>query len=314
MAGSHATAALCDLIWIRAWSDDCVMLDLKRGQRRRPFTGSKMSFKTVLVHAEPGPACDRRVRLALRIADLFDACVIGLGAEAFGPMIASDYATADGAVIEAVRERIAADLPAAEKHFRELTCGREGVAWVAGEDYPDKMLALCARGADLIVAGRPARGESTTFAAKPTDLVMEAGGPILLEADSNHEFIGERVIVAWKDSRESRRALADALPFLMRAQDVVIVAVCGDADVRTDQSGMHEVVRRLARHGVTASVEVAPKGKESVAQALEDAANRHCADLIVSGDYGHSRFREWTLGGVTEDLIASCSKHLLLSH
>src|SRR5277367_4530889 len=128
-----------------------------------------MSFKTILVHAEPGSVCDRRVRLAVRVADMFDAALTGLGAEAFGPMFASGYATVDGAVIEAVRERIAADLPAAEKRFRELTTGRSAVDWIEAEEYPDKMLALHARGADLIVAGRPARGESAIFAAKPTD-------------------------------------------------------------------------------------------------------------------------------------------------
>jgi len=273
-----------------------------------------MSFKTILVHAEPGSNCDHRIALALRVADMFDASVTGLGAEAFGPIFSSGYAASDWAVIEAVRERIAADLPAAEKHFRELTAGRSAIDWVSSEDYPDKMLALYARGADLIVASRPARGEASIFSARPADLVMEAGVPVLLAADMSASFIGERIIVGWKDSRESRRALADALPFLMRAQSVVVVAACGEANIRGDQSGLRDVARRLARHGVDAAVEVVPKGKESVAQALEDAANRHGADLIVSGAYGHSRVREWTLGGVTEDLIASCSKHLLLSH
>lgn len=273
-----------------------------------------MSIKTILVHAEPGSASDHRVRLALRVADLFDASVTGLGAEAFGPVMSSGYAIADGAVIEAVRERIAADLPAAEKRFHELAEGRSAIDWVWGEDFPDKMLALHARGADLIVADRPARGESATFAAKPAELVMEAGAPVLLTADSRADFLGERVVVAWKDTRESRRALADALPFLMLAQSVVIVAVCGEAHSHIAQPGLRDVAHRLARHGVSAAVEVVPQGRESIAQALEDAANRHGADLIVAGAYGHARMREWLLGGVTEDLIAACSKHLLLSH
>jgi nucleotide-binding universal stress UspA family protein len=273
-----------------------------------------MSFKTILVHAAPGPSCNQRVRLAIRVADLFDASVTGLGAEAFDPIGATGYATADGAVIEAVRERIAADLPAAEKHFHDLTAGRQGVAWVVGEDYPDKVLALHARGADLIVASRPARGESATFAARPADLIMEAGGPVLLVADGDAEFRGEQIVVGWKDTRESRRAVSDALPFLMRAHNVVIVAVCGEANTQFDQAGLRDVARRLARHGVEASTEVVPKGRATVAEALEDAAVRHAADLIVVGAYGHSRLQEWMLGGVTEDLVASSSKFVLLSH
>ena len=273
-----------------------------------------MSFKSILVHAEPGPGCNTRIRLALEVADMFGASVTGLGAEAFDPVMLSGYATADGAVIEAIRERIAMDLPAAETHFRALTKGRKDVLWVTGEDYPDKMLALYARGADLIVAGRPALGESATFAARPTDLVMEAGTPVLMAADGDRPFLGERVVVGWKDTRESRRALSDALPFLMRAQSVTVVAVCGEADGHGNQRGLEDVARRLARHGVQAGVEAVPKGRSSVAKALEDAADRHGADLLVVGAYGHSRLREWALGGATEDLIVSSSKFVLFSH
>jgi nucleotide-binding universal stress UspA family protein len=240
--------------------------------------------------------------------------VTGLGAEACAPIAASGYGAADGAVLEAVRQRIAIDLPAAELRFHALTDGRKGDQWLACEDYPAKMLALESRGADLIVAGRPTHGAGSTFAAKPAELIMEAGGPVLLAADNEAVFSGDRVVVAWKDSRESRRALADAMPFLMRAQSVVVVGVAGDANTIVDQYGMKDVVRRLSRHGVQAATDVVHRGKATVADALEIAANKHAADLIVIGAYGHSRLREWALGGVTEDLIAASSKFVLFSH
>ena len=161
-----------------------------------------MSIKTVLVHVDPGPGCNPRVQLAMHVADLFDADLIGLGAEAFDPVFVSGYAATDGVVIEAIQERIAADLPAAEKHFRALTSGRERIAWVKGVDYPDKLLALNARGADLIVASRPARGESPIFAARLADTIMEAGVPVLLAATTGAAFQGDRIVVAWKDTRE----------------------------------------------------------------------------------------------------------------
>ncbi len=273
-----------------------------------------MSIKTILVHAEPSSACDRRVRLAARLADLFGASVTGLGAEGFDAVASSGYAGVDGMVIAAVRERIAIDLPAADDHFRELMTGCGDKSWISREGFPDKLLALHARGADLIVTSRPRRGDGPSYAASPADLVMEAGVPILLTADSDADFLGERIIVGWKDTRESRRAVSDALPFLIRAGSVVIVAIRGEATTQIDEEGLRDVARRLARHGVNASVEAAPKGKASVADALEEAANRHSADLIVSGAYGHSRLQEWILGGVTEDLIISSSKFVLLSH
>lgn len=273
-----------------------------------------MSIRTILVHADPGEGCERRVRLAAKLADLFGATITGLGAEAFNPILVSGDAGVDGAMIEVIRERVAVDLPAAQKHFAALTAGRAGTRWVAAADYPDKVLALYARGADLVVASRPARGESATFCAAPADLIMEAGGPVLLAADGGAAFRGDRVVVGWKDVRESRRAVSDSLPFLVRAKAVSLVAVSGEANAQADHAGLRDVARRLAAHGVEAEIEVAPKGRATVAEALEAAANRRGADLIVVGAYAHSRLREWALGGVTEDLIAASSKFVLFSH
>jgi nucleotide-binding universal stress UspA family protein len=273
-----------------------------------------MSFKSILVHASAAPSCDRRVRLAVQLADMFEASLTGLGAEAFDPTFVSGYGIIDGAMIEAVRERTAVDLLAAEQRFRELAAPRQGLAWITGEDLPERLLAFYARGADLIVASRPGRYEGPTFDARPADLIMQAGAPVLLAAGGDAVFRGERVVVGWKDTRESRRALADALPFLVRAKGVVIVAVGGDAGAQTDRTGLKDVVKRLAEHGVDASVDVVTTRKAGVAEALEAAADRHSADLIVTGAYGHSRLREWTLGGVTEEFIKSSSKFLLLSH
>jgi nucleotide-binding universal stress UspA family protein len=273
-----------------------------------------MSIRTILVHANPESTCDGRVRLAVQVAGLFGASVTGLGAEVSVGMLPAGDATFDGAIIGAFRVRIAAGLPDSEKHFRELTGGRQGFAWVSGEGYPDRMLALHARGADLIVAGRPGSGEGGTYSARPADLIMEAGVPVLLMADDDVEFHGERIVVGWKDARATRRALSDSLPFLRRAKAVFIVAVCDEVDTARDEAPLREVAHRLARHGIEAEVEVVPKGNATVAETLDTVASRHSADMIVVGAYGHSRLEEWILGGVTEDLIAFSSRFVLLSH
>jgi nucleotide-binding universal stress UspA family protein len=95
---------------------------------------------------------------------------------------------------------------------------------------------------------------------------------------------------------------------------VTVVAISGDTNTAVSRQGLADVVRRLSRHGVHADFEIAPKGRTSVAEALEAAADRHGADLIVIGAYGHSRLREWALGGATEDFIAASRKFVLLSH
>jgi len=274
-----------------------------------------MSYKTILVHAEPGHAADRRVAAAIALADTFDAALIGLGAEAFEPVFASGYAIADGAVYEAIRERIQKDIPAAEQHFRALTSGmKQPVFWVSGVQDPCSELVVHARGADLIVASRPAAGEGHAFAAGCADLVMRAGLPVLITPDAGQPFEGHHVLVGWKNTREARAALTGAMPLLMRADKVVLVAITSEAEVGAQHAELEQVAQRLTRHGVRVKSEVIAKARSGTAEDLERAADRHGADTIVIGAYAHSRVREWALGGMTEDFIASSSKYILMCH
>jgi nucleotide-binding universal stress UspA family protein len=274
-----------------------------------------MSYKTILVHVEPGPGSDARVQLAVDVAAQFDAVVIGLGAEAFYPVFSSGYAAADGAVIEGMRERILADLPIAEQRFRELAAGvKAGIRWISGMDFPAKELALHVRAADLIVASRPQKHTNSAYSPTPTDLVMEAGAPVLFATEPGQPLVAERVVVGWRDTRESRRALSDSLPFLKRAKQVVVVEIEGEPQPAVERTGLAEISERLQRHGVTVETEVVSRSRAAVADDLEHAATRHGADLLVSGAYGHTRLREWILGGVTEDLLAASSKCVFFSH
>ena len=273
-----------------------------------------MTIKSILVHADAGPGCDRRVRLAVRTAAMFDAAIVGLGAEALRGIFCSGDPMADAAMIAMAREQVTEDLPAAETHFHRLADGVAPAAWISDVGYPDAMLSLHARCADLIVASRPTKHEGAASAARISDLVLSAGAPVLVCADRDAEFLGDRVVVGWKDTRESRRALADALPFLARAKAVFVVAVSEDPDQADTAAALGEVAARLARHGIRAVTETVPKGHGMVVDALEDAANRHGADLMVVGAFARSRVQEWLLGGVTEDLSAASSKFVLFSH
>ena len=273
-----------------------------------------MLYKTILVHAEAGDGSDERIKLAAQVAAMFDAKVTGLGVEGFFPVMTSGYAATDGMVIEAVRERIAADLPLAEQRFKCLTGSvSAGVSWVIGYDYPATEIARHARGADLIVASRPARGSGPAFSAPAADIVLEAGAPVLFTRGDDGTLKADHVLVAWKNTRESRRALADALPFLMRASKVTVAVISGENE-DAEQVGLQEVSQRLARHGVQVDTLAAAKGAGTVAEAIERVAGQVAADLIVVGAYGHSRFQEWVLGGVTEDLLAASSRFVLFSH
>lgn len=274
-----------------------------------------MGYKTILVHAEPGDLAARRVATAAALAERFEAALIGLGAEAFGPVYTSGFAMADGAVYEAMRERIDRDLPAAKQRFSCQTSGlKQPVSWVAGVQDPCSELIFHARSADIIVASRPAPGEGHAFAAHPADLVMRAGLPVLLVPDAGEPFSGKSIVVGWKNTREARAVLTAAMPLLTRAEAVVLIAIVPETDVGAQHQELDVVAQRLTRHGARVETEVIAKARAGVAEDLERAADRHGADLLVIGAYAHSRVREWALGGMTEDLIAASSKFVLMSH
>jgi nucleotide-binding universal stress UspA family protein len=273
-----------------------------------------MSYKTLLVQAEPTARGDDRVKLAADVAAMFEARVIGLASEGFFPVYGAGDAMATGAVIEAVRERIAADLPIAEQRFRDLTTSvAAGVEWLTGYDYPAGELIAHAYAADLMIASRPGDGSDPAFGAPAADLVLMSGTPVLFTASGGGRLSADTVLVAWKNTRECRRALADALPFLMRARKVTVVGVSGEA-TSVEQAALDVVARRLARHGVDVDTQVVAKAHNGIARTLEYTAAKVGADLIVMGAYGHSRVREWILGGATEDMLAASSRFVLFSH
>jgi nucleotide-binding universal stress UspA family protein len=120
------------------------------------------------------------------------------------------------------------------------------------------------------------------------------------------------VVVAWKDTREARRAVVDALPLLHRAKDVTVVEVVEDNDHRAAaQMRVGDVAAWLGRHAIT--------GVGRVIHAIEEMQEldrlwQNACDLMVAGAYGHTRFREWVLGGMTRNLLTRSRRCSLLSH
>ncbi len=271
-----------------------------------------MSYKTILVPVEPDNGSENRIRLAVNIAQKFEARVIGLGAEAL-VSIGSDLYV-DGKVYQQLRDNIDAHLQDAHARFIKATeASGEKPAWISEIDFPNRSMAMHARAADLIVTSR-SQGQSISTVAAPAGLVMETGTPVLLAPANKIEMDARYVVVAWKDTRECRRALRDAIPFLTHATVVHLVQISEDSDAEADQRGLEEISRRLTRHGAQVKTSVLPKTKKSIAKELEDAADRYSAELIVTGAYGHSRLREWALGGVTQEFIDGSSKFILFSH
>ena len=278
---------------------------------------STRALSAVMVQVDGTPGAARRVTAAGALADAFGARLIGVGAGQFViPVYApfgEGFVAIQPEVIEAARAQVKQQLSAAEKTFRAASGARSDIEWRATDsnDTAD-YLAHHARAADIVVVGRAAKDEApdTLLGVAASDVVMTAGRPVLVVPPGVERLSAKRVVVAWKDTREARRAVHDALPVLKAADEVFVVGA-GD---EIASGAVDDVVAYLARAGVPAKavMETTPDGRP--AAALLRVAQRVNADLVVCGAFGHSRMREWVFGGVTRDLLDSATIAVLFSH
>lgn len=275
-----------------------------------------MSFSAILVHVEIDPKAEARLQLAADLANQFGAALIGIGAEIFEPpSAAAAMGYVDGETLVAEAKAVEDDLKLAESRFKQAAKDvRGGAEWRVGVGLPSELVIQEARAADLIVCA-PRHGEPFGFhtQADAGDVLMQSGRPVLVVPAGLSKLDAANVVVAWKDSRESRRALADALPFLKRARQVLVAEVC-EGDEAAGRERVGDVADYLARHGIKAQVTVRAPVRGSAAEALLEIAEAQDAGLIVAGGYGHARLREWIFGGVTRELLASANRAVLLSH
>jgi nucleotide-binding universal stress UspA family protein len=276
-------------------------------------------YKTILVHLDGSPRSAERLQIGFDLAEAHDAHLVGLFALG-APRIPS-YALAESAtaVLEIEERRRSEAAQKAGKEFRAEAARRGGVKteWRSSAQDALAALRLSARYADLVVVGQPqpdaADGLLPDFAA---DLVLSAGRPVLLVPYAGRfSAVGRRVMAAWDASREAARAVTDALPLLMGAHWVEIVAFDpqrGGSD--HGQVPGADIGLYLARHGVKVTVSRQDVMDIEVGlQMLSRAADVE-ADLIVMGAYSHSGIRELVLGGATRTLLESMTVPVLMSH
>lgn len=276
-----------------------------------------MSYATVMVALSVDRSNTARLEIARQLAERFSARVIGITAAEYGPPLYFTSGQQGQELIEQGRLAIKTRLAQLESEFRKSMQNRGTEAeWRCTEDFPSRYIVQQARACDIIVVGEAGRGGiSDPFAQiDPGDLVIPAGRPLLVVADDCNWLDLRSVLIGWKDTTEARRAAVDALPILRKAADVTVVEI---VETETNRAGAlsrtRDVVAWLARHGVRASELVPEQCGEPTAQ-LERIAGELGAGVIVAGAYGHSRLREWVLGGVTRRLINPSSRCSLLSH
>lgn len=274
-----------------------------------------MAYPTVMVNLTLHDPNDGCLAIAGDLAERFDAHVIGVAAAEFSaPPYFMDGMAAQELLdqTDAVIGRRLADL---EQQFRTvLTPRAKTVEWRSARELPAAFVAREIRAADILVAGRQGTELSDPFSqADADDLVMRAGRPLLIAPPTATWLDLRSCLIAWKDRAEARRAIADALPLLRLAKDVTIVEVLEQQDARAAaEARLADVAAWLARHGIAATT-VVPEQVGRAVEQIDRLAATTGAGVVIAGAYGHSRLREWVLGGVTRHLIGRSERCALLS-
>ena len=275
-----------------------------------------MSYATLMVHLELGTSNAGRLAVVAELAQRWRSAVIGIVAcQPLQAVVADGYVSSD--VLDQDQSELAREIDQAQAEFRQALQGRAAaLEWRSSVTYAQlaDYLAREARGADLIVTGLSG-GDlfDASRSVNTGDLVLHAGRPVLLVPLSATTLALQRVVVGWKDTREARRAVADALPLLQQATEVRLLRMAAHDELAEAGRQLEDVAHWLARHGVVAECQpVLSTGDD--ATALYAQAKDWNTDVIVAGAYGHSRLREWVFGGVTRDLLLSANRCALLSH
>src|ERR1700687_819868 len=275
-----------------------------------------MTYATVMVSMALDRSNDARLEIAGQLAERFGAHVIGVTAAEFSPPLYFTDGEQAQKVLDEGQVAIMNRVAEVEARFRAAMQRRAAtVEWRSAEDFPTRFIVQQARAADIIIVGEDGRDAlfDPFMQANPSDLVMQTGRPLLVVPETSNWLDLRNVLIAWKDTQEARRAVADALPMLRKAKDVIVAEIVDDESGRSAAlSEVKDVVAWLSRHGVVASGQVPDECGHAAAQ-LGRIASEAGAGLVVAGAYGHSRLREWVLGGVTKELINPSKRSSLLS-
>ena len=279
-----------------------------------------MPYKSILVHVDETPRSAARLDAAFELGQAFGAHVTGLALVpeiVVPPMVEVAYgAKLAAAHTQALREAL--DPVKAGFAERARRAGVSSSEWREGNGDVVATAALHARYADLFVIGQsdPEDERTRPVPGFQESVILAAGRPVLvMPYAGTFTRVGTKALVAWNASRESTRAVTDALPLLQRADKVTVMVVRPRADARAHgEVPGADIAAYLARHGVKVEV-MAEEGEGiDVGDLILSRVADLGSDLVVMGAYSHSRLREWILGGATRTMLESMTVPVLMAH
>ena len=272
-----------------------------------------MSFATLMVHIDVDGELGAQVRVAADLAGRFDAHVIGVAGWAPMSVFLAEEALDRPPPAPHLNDmRTLLDQKGGELKAALKSSGRS-LEWRSVLDFPAAVVAREARAADLVIVGRERPSADPFRSLDLGQLVMSVGRPVLVVPPQQSALPLRRAAIAWKDTREARRAVYDALPLLQAAQSVLIVDIREQGEDRSPRS-VHDLTQYLGRHGLEVVTEQVRLAEVTVTDTLLHMIEAENVDLLVAGAYGHSRVGEWIFGGVTRDLLRRLPICGLFSH
>jgi nucleotide-binding universal stress UspA family protein len=256
-----------------------------------------MTLAAIMVTVDFDPFSKARISLAADLARRFGSLLIGV---AGWPLIKRPVETLSD---KELAERAAKELRRLGESFHKIA---EGVAvrveWRSSMNFPREVIPKEARAADLLVIGQSMLPGDAVHSYDPGTIILAAGRPVLVVPPEMDRLEFSRVLVAWKDTREARRAIHDALPFLKLA-DEVSIAVAKTPGAEDADAQIADVANYLERHDVRVAEQISTVADENEEDVILDLARQHRVNLIVAGAYGRTRLSEWIFGGVTRRLL-----------
>jgi nucleotide-binding universal stress UspA family protein len=255
---------------------------------------------------------------AISVADAFEAHVLGV-AFSYEPIV-------PGMVMGGIPpEFIESQRIESDKRARTAVARFEQAAKRAGISAESRIISASISGAadqlgrlarrfDLVVVGQPEQGKSAAEEVVDEGVMFDCGRPVIFVPFIQKAGLKlDRVMVCWDGSRAAARAVADSIPLLKKAKRVEIVLVASKG-FKTDEAPGADLAKHLARHGLDVNLKRITSPDIDVASTILSYVADSGADMIVMGGYGHSRLREFVLGGVTRSILETMTVPALMSH
>lgn len=278
-----------------------------------------MTYKTILIHLNHEPRARRLLEVGVELATRFQAHLIGLHvfpAYRLTPPVPLPFG---GEVAAQIRGAIKKEEEAIKAIFHEMTASQpfssEWRSITNDTREPAAVVLDSVRAVDLVVASQAdPNWQFSDILDFPDRLVLAAGRPVIVVPHyGRHKGVPGNVTIAWSNRREAARAVADAMPLLQLAQKVNLLTI-DEGTPSAKVADTAEIEQSLERHGVKALVSKPIASEFTVGEEVRVRAIDQQADLLVMGCYGHSRMREYALGGVTRHILREMTIPVLFSH